>query len=120
LMGDRLRLEQALGNLVENALRYGDGRVLLAAHPKGEGIELHVIDHGPGFPDAFLGHAFDRFSRADVSHTGSGAGLGLAIVEAIARAHGGRAQAANSRAGTDVSINVPSAAKDRAGHSTSA
>ena len=64
IQGDRLRLEQALGNLVDNALRHGDGRVDLRA-AQGDGtVELHVVDEGHGFPPAFLEHAFERFSRA--------------------------------------------------------
>src|SRR5262249_45346413 len=52
--GDRLRLEQALGNLVDNALRHGDGRVRLRAVSAGAGVELHVEDDGAGFPPPFL------------------------------------------------------------------
>ena len=106
--GDRLRLEQAMGNLTENALRYGDGAVRIEALAGEGGIELHVRDEGPGFPAEFIPHAFDRFSRAEESRTSAGAGLGLAIVDAIARAHGGRAEAANSVAGgADVWIALP-------------
>jgi signal transduction histidine kinase len=90
--GDRLRLEQALGNLVDNALRYGRGPVRVEARRRGESVELRVSDDGPGFPPEFATRAFDRFTRADASHSGGGAGLGLAIVDAIAHAHGGRAR----------------------------
>jgi two-component system OmpR family sensor kinase len=110
LTGDRLRLEQALGNLVDNALRHGAGDILLEARNAGDALELHVRDGGPGFPEGFVEHAFDRFTRADASHGGEGAGLGLAIVEAIACAHGGRALAATRPdGGTDVWITVPAA-----------
>ena len=54
-------------------------------------LELQVSDEGPGFPVAFLPHAFERFSRAEENRSRGGAGLGLAIVEAVARAHGGKA-----------------------------
>jgi signal transduction histidine kinase len=90
--GDRLRLEQALGNLVDNALRYGSGPVRVEAGRVGSSVELRVSDDGPGFPPEFAARAFDRFSRADTAHSGGGAGLGLAIVDAIAQAHGGRAR----------------------------
>ena len=71
-------------------------------------IVLRVSDEGPGFPDDFLPHAFDRFSRADVARAGGGAGLGLAIVDAIARAHGGTATAKNSAGGgASVTLSVP-------------
>ncbi|MQA73479.1 MAG: HAMP domain-containing protein [Solirubrobacterales bacterium] len=103
---DRLRLEEALGNVLDNALRYGGQPVRLSATATEAGVELHVTDHGPGFPPAFVPHAFERFSRAE--RAGDGSGLGLAIVDAIARAHGGRADATNaSGAGADVVILLP-------------
>jgi heavy metal sensor kinase len=104
---DRLRASQALGNLVDNALRHGRGRVRLEARRAGGRVELHVRDQGPGFPPGFLGHAFDRFSRADPARQGPGAGLGLAIVAVIAHAHGGGAHAANRDDGADVWLDLP-------------
>jgi signal transduction histidine kinase len=101
--GDRLRLEQALGNLVENALRHGEGAVRVEARAVDGQVELHVLDEGAGLPAEFLPRAFQRFSRADESRTGGGAGLGLAIVAAIAGAHGGAAHAD----GRDVWITLP-------------
>ena len=66
-------------------------------------------DAGGGFPPEFLESAFERFARADQGRSGGGAGLGLAIVEAIARAHGGAAGASNRpRGGADVWIRLPS------------
>ena len=94
--GDRDRLEQALGSLVDNALTHGEATVRLEAERVGDSIVLRVTDGGPGFPDDFLPHAFERFSRADEARTGGGAGLGLAIVDAVARAHGGRASASGA------------------------
>jgi two-component system OmpR family sensor kinase len=107
LVADRLRTEQALGNLVENALRHGRGRVRLVARRRNGRVELHVRDQGPGFPPEFLDCAFDRFTRADPSRQGPGAGLGLAIVDVIARAHGGSAHAANLARGADVWVELP-------------
>ena len=108
LDGDRLRLEQALGNLVDNAVRHGGGGASLRAARRNGSVELHVLDRGKGFPPAFVGHAFERFSRADEGRGGEGAGLGLAIVETIARAHGGHAHAANrDGGGADVWIQLP-------------
>ena len=63
-------------------------------------------DEGPGFPPGFADRAFERFSRADEARTGGGAGLGLAIVAAVARAHGGRVSAA----GAEVTLAIPSSA----------
>ena len=100
---DHDRVEQALSNLVENALAYGAGDVLLFARSDGGNVELHVVDHGPGFPEAFLARAFDRFSRADEARGRGGAGLGLSIVGLVAEAHGGAARAANRpEGGADV------------------
>jgi two-component system OmpR family sensor kinase len=105
---DRLRLEQALGNLVDNALRHGSGRVTVRAAPVNGSVELHVQDEGPGFPPAFLDHAFERFTLPDPSRDGAGAGLGLSIVRMIAEAHGGTAAAANpAGGGADVWLSVP-------------
>jgi len=104
---DRLRAEQALGNLVENALRHGRGRILLQAHRRNGAVELHVRDEGPGFAPEFLGRAFEPFAREDPARQGPGAGLGLAIVDVIARAHGGAAHAANRGGGADTWLAFP-------------
>jgi two-component system, OmpR family, sensor kinase len=103
LVGDRLRLEQALGNLVDNALRHGAGTVRIAAEPGDGFVQLSVSDEGPGFPPELLPTAFERFTRGDEARERGGAGLGLAIVAAVARAHGGRAHAA----GSTVTIELP-------------
>jgi signal transduction histidine kinase len=109
LDGDPARLEQALGNLVENALAYGDGSVELSARSVNDHVELHVTDEGEGFPRGFTARAFDRFSRADESRRRGGSGLGLAIVQAIAEAHGGTAGAVNrDRGGADVWLSLNS------------
>ncbi len=107
ISADRLRLEQALTNLVDNALRHGSGNVTMTARVRNATAELHVLDEGPGFPEDFLGRAFERFSRSDASAI-DGSGLGLAIVETIARAHDGRAHAANRpEGGADVWLALP-------------
>jgi signal transduction histidine kinase len=107
--GDRLRLEQALIGMVDNALRHGAGEIRIWAVANGDRVRLHVGDRGAGFAAEFLPHAFERFSRADAARGSDSSGLGLAIVEAIARAHDGRAGAGNDPAGgADVWIEVPS------------
>jgi len=90
---DDFRLRQALGNLVDNALRHGGGDIVLRARRSDEdgGVELEVADHGPGFDPDLADRAFERFARGDAARTRGGTGLGLAIVRAIAEAHGGRA-----------------------------
>lgn len=106
--GDRLRLEQALSNLVENALRHGAGTVRLSGSEHAGHVEIHVTDEGAGFPSDFAPAAFERFSRADTARGGAGAGLGLAIVKAIAEAHGGSVKIApGSEHGADVCLALP-------------
>lgn len=104
--GDRLRLEQALANLVDNALRHGRGTVRLEAVPAGETVELHVRDEGAGLHPDFLPHAFERFTRPSSDRSGRGSGLGLSIVRTIAVAHDGSAEAATA-GGADVWIALP-------------
>jgi signal transduction histidine kinase len=105
---DAGRLEQALGNVVDNALRHGSGAVHLTAAPRNGFVELHVTDEGEGFPADFLPRAFERFTRADTARTAGGAGLGLAIAAVIAEAHGGEAHAVNREdAGADVWLSLP-------------
>ena len=105
---DRLRLEQALANAVDNALRHGAGPIALDAIVEDDALVLRVRDAGSGFPPELLAHAFERFTRADHARGAEGAGLGLAIVDAIARAHGGRATARNlPGAGAEVTIAIP-------------
>jgi heavy metal sensor kinase len=105
---DALRLEQALGNLLENALGHGEGAIELTAVAVNGRVELHVRDEGAGFPDDFLPFAFERFSRADEARSREGSGLGLTIASAIAAAHGGTIHAANRpERGADVWLSIP-------------
>jgi heavy metal sensor kinase len=97
---DRPRLEQALGNLIDNALRHGEGPIGVSVRHDDSRVEFHVTDAGQGFPPQFLSDAFERFSRPDTARAGTGTGLGLAIVEAIARAHGGRCTVSTSAHGS--------------------
>lgn len=95
---DRRRIEQAIANLLQNALRHTPrgGRVeVRALGTDGGAIEVRVDDTGPGFSEEDLSRVFDRFYRGDPSRAEPGTGLGLAIVRAIARAHGGDARAEN-------------------------
>jgi anti-sigma regulatory factor (Ser/Thr protein kinase) len=73
---DPLRLEQAVGNLIDNALRYGEGAVKVWALERDGRVEGHIVDEGLGFPPEFLDRAFDRFSRADEGQARGGTGLG--------------------------------------------
>jgi len=107
---DPLRIEQALGNLTENALRHGAGEVRLSARRDDGAAIFEVSDQGPGFPHGFGPQAFERFTRADEGRTGGGAGLGLAIARAIAIAHGGEVEIADSGAkATTLRLTLPPA-----------
>jgi signal transduction histidine kinase len=103
---DEHRLGQALGNLVDNALRYGAGEVVLRSRRADDGLALEVSDGGAGFDPDFAEQAFERFARGDRARSRDGTGLGLAIVRTIAEAHGGRA-AVVPGAGATVRIWLP-------------
>jgi signal transduction histidine kinase len=79
--------------------------VVLQACPDATGVRITVRDRGPGFPEGFAAHAFERFRRG--ASTGPGSGLGLAIVAAVAEAHGGRAFVAEDRPGATVVLVLP-------------
>jgi two-component system, OmpR family, sensor kinase len=109
---DPARLEQVVSNLVSNARRFARRRVRVAIRTEGDDVVVTVADDGPGFPEALLPVAFDRFTRAEASRSheaGAGAGLGLAIVAAIVRAHGGTISAANGPplGGAAVVVRLP-------------
>jgi len=88
------RIQRAVSNLVDNALKWspGDGRVEIDL----AGGRLSVRDHGPGFQESDLPYVFDRFYRADTARSLPGSGLGLAIVRQAAEAHGGKVEAGNA------------------------
>jgi two-component system, OmpR family, sensor kinase len=112
------RIGEAVDNLVDNALRFAPAGTAIqirarAAGHDGRDLEIEVRDGGQGFPADFLPHAFERFRRPDSGRARSdgGAGLGLAIVSAIAHAHGGRAVARNqAEGGAAVALELPGAA----------
>lgn len=91
LVGDPMRIEQAMQNLAANALKHTppNGTVRLAARRDGDRVRLTVSDTGMGIPAEHLPHVFDRFYKADRSRSQSGSGLGLSIVKAIVERHGG-------------------------------
>jgi signal transduction histidine kinase len=103
---DPARLRQAVDNLLTNALRHAPphSEMRLSAVEHADRLVIEVSDHGPGFPPEFLPHAFERFRRADPGRGRElgGSGLGLAVVRAIARAHGGDATAGNRESGGAV------------------
>jgi two-component system, OmpR family, sensor kinase len=112
------RMSQALDNLVDNALRFAPTgtEIVLSARADGTDLIVEVTDDGSGFAAEFLPHAFERFRRPDASRSrgDGGAGLGLAIVRAIALAHGGTAVADNRPdGGARVRLVLPGAVSSR-------
>ena len=131
VLGDFDRLEQVLGNLLDNAFRHtpAGGSVRLSARLSGTAgdgwVELSVADSGEGMSPEELTQVFDRFYRGSAAlrraqdAAGRGAGLGLAISREIVRAHGGEIRAESSPgAGTRFVVTLPVAPPD-AGHPTS-
>ena len=118
--GNRELISQALANLVENAIKYGqpvaprpDGGakspdILIEAHRDGDNVLLSVTDHGPGIPEADRQRAVERFVRLEASRTQPGSGLGLSLASAVATLHGGDLRLADSQPGLRVTLVIPS------------
>lgn len=110
LFGHRQLLAQAMSNLVDNALTHGSagGRIVLSVGESGEMVHLAVADGGPGIALEDAAEARRRFGRLDASRSAPGAGLGLALVEAVAHLHGGRLDLADAAPGLRATIIFPS------------
>jgi signal transduction histidine kinase len=116
LATDRRRLERILANLVGNALEHGGGRAEVRLGSDGRDALIAVSDHGPGIPEAFRPHLFDRFSKADPSRTSAGSGLGLAIARENALLLGGAIGVESAPgAGAAFTLRLPVTASLRAG-----
>ena len=104
-------LRIALDSLIENAVKYTEesDAILIRAHQDGGSLVIEVEDEGAGVPDFELGRIFDRFARADSarSRAEGGVGLGLAIVDAIAKAHGGSCAVRTGPNGSIFSLTFP-------------
>jgi two-component system, OmpR family, phosphate regulon sensor histidine kinase PhoR len=115
ICADRARLQEALYNLLDNAVKYSreHGEIRLSARQRDGEIELSVSDDGIGIAREDLPRIFERFYRADKARSPdkvSGTGLGLAIVKHIAQLHGGRVEAESElEKGTTIRVILPSA-----------
>jgi signal transduction histidine kinase len=113
VLADPALLRRAVGNLVDNAVRYGDGAITLrAAEVTGAGsvaTMLTVHDDGPGIPAWLQPEVFERFARGDSSRSrrGGSTGLGLAIVNAVVRAHGGTIVVRSVPGDTNFFVTLP-------------
>ena len=105
-------MQQLIGNLVSNAIRYTPrgGRVTIRVRKTGEKLRIEVADTGIGIPSADLERVFDEFYRSANAreHTGDGTGLGLSIVKAVAEQHGGAVSVASAVGqGTTFTVELP-------------
>ena len=111
LRADAEALRTALDALLENAVKYTEAtdRIELSAHAREGEVVIEVADEGCGVPAEALDHIFDRFARADAARNRAkgGVGLGLAIVDAIAKAHGGACAVRASDPGLTFSLRLP-------------
>jgi two-component system sensor histidine kinase SenX3 len=112
VLGDRRQLVSALGNLLENAVKYSDpgSSVDLAARSDGQWVDIVVTDHGIGIPARDLDRIFERFYRVDRarSRETGGTGLGLAIVRHVATNHGGTVSVQSQEGvGSTFTLRVP-------------
>jgi len=104
--GNRQLLFQAIGNLIDNATKYGagGGHVSLSVRNGEGGPEVVVADRGPGIPEADRQRVLERFVRLDASRTTPGNGLGLSLVAAIARLHDAALRLDDNRPGLAVAL----------------
>jgi signal transduction histidine kinase len=115
--GDRNLLFQAVANLLDNAIKYtpAGGRITLGLTTAGEGVEISVADTGPGIPADQRERVFDRFHRLERSRSTPGSGLGLSLVRAVARLHGGVVRLTDNQPGVRVSLLLPRRSRQAAG-----
>jgi two-component system sensor histidine kinase MprB len=107
--GDPAALERAVGNLVDNALKFGT-RATVSVRGLHGSVVVEVTDDGPGIPAADLPYVFDRFHRSPDARALPGSGLGLAIAKQVAESHGGRIEAVPQPVGVLLRISLPAAA----------
>jgi signal transduction histidine kinase len=106
--GDRHLLSQAIANLLDNALKYTPaGMVALSAFARPDGARVEVADSGPGIPPDRREAVFDRFVRLEGSRSTPGNGLGLSLVRAVARLHGGACWLEDNEPGLRAVMTLP-------------
>ena len=132
LHGNRELISQALANLVENAIKYGQPApalqplsaeatraeaaanrakdILIEARRDGDQVLLSVTDRGPGIPESDRAHAVERFVRLEASRTQPGSGLGLSLASAVATLHGGALKLADAQPGLRATLAIPALA----------
>jgi signal transduction histidine kinase len=112
--GDRHLLSQAIANLLDNALKYTpEGDVTLTVRRTDGNVLLEIADHGPGVPPDHRERVFDRFYRLENSRSTPGNGLGLSLVRAVARLHGGDVRLEDNNPGLKAVMLLP-AVQERA------
>jgi len=110
--GDPVLLAQAVSNLIDNSLKCvaEHGAIRVRVGQRDGAVEIAVADDGPGIPDADKPKATERFFRGDASRGTPGVGLGLSIVDAVARLHGGVLQLLDNHPGLRAQMVLPLAA----------
>jgi len=117
LTANRQLVGQAVANLIDNAIKYSakakEPVIAIALHSDDEGIEIAVADHGPGIAAADRERVLKRFVRLEKSRTEPGTGLGLSLVQAVARLHGGAVRLEDNAPGLRVIVRIPKRPADR-------
>ena len=110
VLGDEAQLQQALGNLLDNAIKFTPegGTVEIGLCQEDEWAKLWVEDRGIGIPVEDLSYLFSRFHRGRNAVSYPGSGLGLAIVKAIVETHGGKVKGENVETGSRFTVWLPS------------
>jgi len=114
LFGDRDMIQQAVANLLDNALKFSPegGAIEIRAWQDGALVRVAVTDHGPGMQQADMLRATERFFRAEQARSTPGSGLGLALVQAVAQLHGGEIMLADAQPGLRATLGLQSSLTD--------